>query len=146
MRPHFRKVSLKRAFWRSQKGARATLAGVEMRALLLALSACSLAHGAMDLEGQSCDSVWTDCRGCTSTGGFCGTPSGARGENGGHAAVVVCGEENCPDEEYEYGESNASRALRDAAARSAQHAARPVRPQTPPPMHKAGASPRATPS
>merc|ERR1712072_194050 len=55
-----------------------------------------LASAASDLEGQSCSSVWTDCNGCTSTGGYCGTPSGAQGEPGGHTAVVVCGEENCP--------------------------------------------------
>merc|ERR1712023_63412 len=53
-------------------------------------------HAASDLEGQSCSSQWTDCNGCHSTGGFCGTPSGAQGEPGGHSAVVVCGQENCP--------------------------------------------------
>ena len=50
---------------------------------------------AIDLEGQSCDTVWTDCSGCTSTGGFCGTPSGGIGEAGGNAATVVCGTQQC---------------------------------------------------
>ncbi len=49
-----------------------------------------------DLEGQSCDEVWTDCHGCTSTGGFCGTPSGNQGEEGGNAHQVYCGRRNCP--------------------------------------------------
>jgi hypothetical protein len=41
--------------------------------------------GTMDLEGQSClyPKEWTDCKGCHSTGGACGTPSGAVGEVGG---------------------------------------------------------------
>ena len=52
-------------------------------------------HHAIVLEGLSCDDVWTDCKGCTSTGGFCGTPSGAVGEVGGRMAVVVCGEAKC---------------------------------------------------
>merc|ERR1712166_954412 len=49
----------------------------------------------IDLEGLSCDSEWTDCRGCSSTGAYCGTPSGAQGEEGGQTAVVVCGEAQC---------------------------------------------------
>jgi len=49
----------------------------------------------IDLEGMSCDSEWTDCHGCSSTGAYCGTPSGARGEEGGQTAVVVCGEAQC---------------------------------------------------
>merc|ERR1719478_1668545 len=54
-------------------------------------------HGpAMDLEGQSCHDMWTDCHGCYSTGAFCGTPLGAVGEPGGHAAVVYCGDAMCP--------------------------------------------------
>jgi len=44
----------------------------------------------MPLEGHTCDTVWTDCHGCYSTGGYCGTPSGALGEKGGHTAVAVC--------------------------------------------------------
>ena len=52
-------------------------------------------HAPRDLEGESCDSYWTDCHGCTSSGGFCGTPSGALGEVGGHASVVVCGDASC---------------------------------------------------
>jgi len=49
------------------------------------------------LEGGEGDDVWTDCHGCTSTGGFCGTPSGlASGEQGGQTAKVYCGEQNCP--------------------------------------------------
>jgi hypothetical protein len=49
------------------------------------------------LEGVDCDYIWTDCHGCTSTGGFCGTPSGlASGEQGGQTAKVYCGEQNCP--------------------------------------------------
>ena len=49
----------------------------------------------IDLEGLSCDSEWTDCRGCSSTGAYCGTPSGAQGEEGGQTAIVVCGEAKC---------------------------------------------------
>ena len=52
----------------------------------------------IDLEGLSCDSEWTDCHGCSSTGAYCGTPSGAQGEEGGQTAVVVCGEAQCTEQ------------------------------------------------
>jgi len=53
----------------------------------------------LPLEGQTCDKRWTDCHGCFSTAGYCGTPSGALGEEGGFAAKVYCGLENCPVKE-----------------------------------------------
>jgi hypothetical protein len=59
--------------------------------------ATSQDHATQPLEGVDCDYIWTDCHGCTSTGGFCGTPSGlASGEQGGQTAKVYCGEQNCP--------------------------------------------------
>jgi hypothetical protein len=59
--------------------------------------ATSQDHATQPLEGVECDGVWTDCHGCTSTGGFCGTPSGASsGVEGGQTAKVYCGEQNCP--------------------------------------------------
>ena len=58
---------------------------------------------AATLEGQTCSSSWTNCEGCTSTGDYCGTPSGARGESMPRSTdcamtncVVVCGENLCP--------------------------------------------------
>ena len=63
---------------------------------------CGQPPAAMELEGQSCSSSWTNCEGCTSTGDYCGTPSGARGESmppSTDCAVsncaVVCGMESC---------------------------------------------------
>jgi coxsackievirus/adenovirus receptor len=55
-------------------------------------------HKTIDLEGESCTGGkrWTDCKGCFSTGAYCGTPSGAKGEEGGKTGVVVCGEDKCP--------------------------------------------------
>merc|ERR1712072_721942 len=56
----------------------------------------SLRHLPTMLEGQSCDLIWTDCKNCTSLGGYCGTPSGQLGVIGGHVAKVYCGAANCP--------------------------------------------------
>ena len=57
----------------------------------------------MELEGQSCSSSWTNCEDCSSTGDYCGTPSGARGESTPPSTdcavsncAVVCGMESCP--------------------------------------------------
>ena len=55
------------------------------------------------LEGQTCSATWTNCEGCTSTGDYCGTPSGARGQSMPLSTdcavtncVVVCGADSCP--------------------------------------------------
>lgn len=56
---------------------------------------CDLPDG--NGNNASCSSHWTDCNGCTSDCGFCGTPAGFKFVEDGQAAVVVCGEENCPE-------------------------------------------------
>lgn len=56
------------------------------------------------LEGQSCDSYWTNCEGCKSSGDYCGTPSGAPGAISMPPTTdctttnckVVCGVDKCP--------------------------------------------------
>jgi len=56
-------------------------------------------HRASDLDGQSCDSVWTDCNGCDSTGDYCGTPNSP-------TRPVVCGFERCAERSVDDAEND----------------------------------------
>ena len=51
--------------------------------------------GAQALEGQQCSTQWTDCNGCTSTGDYCGTPSGQNSKS----TKVVCDISSCPKDD-----------------------------------------------